>query len=229
MITANRQLARADEFALLIIATSTEWRARCMADIAQVETASGTAKTGSWANGERAITLAIRRQPDANTVATVDAIREVVPKMLAQIPSSVELKFRADRSQSIRDSIHDVKITLGITVALVVLVIFFSHATRWPRSFRRCRCPFLSSAPLAIVYGMGYTLDNISLLAITLAVGLVVDDAIVVLENIVRHMEEGKPPMQARAGGLARNGLHHRVHFALSGGGVHFRFFSCPA
>jgi hydrophobic/amphiphilic exporter-1 (mainly G- bacteria), HAE1 family len=197
VITANRQLARAEEFAQLIIATSAGGASVRLADIAEVEDSVENVRTGSWANGDRAITVTIQRQPNANTVATVDAIREVVPRLLAQMPSSVELKFRNDRSQSIRESIHDVKITLGITVALVVLVIFLFLRHAIATLIPATSLPISLVGTLAIVYWLGYTLDNISLLAITLAVGLVVDDAIVVLENIVRHMEEGMAPMEA--------------------------------
>jgi HAE1 family hydrophobic/amphiphilic exporter-1 len=207
VIAANRQLARAEEFAQLIIASSANGAPVRLADVAQVEDSVENVKSGSWANGERAITLSIRRQPGANTVATVDAIREVLPKLLAQMPSSVELKFRSDRSQSIRDSIHDVKITLGITVVLVVLVIFLFLRHAMATFIPALSLPISLIGTLAIVYGLGYTLDNISLLAITLAVGLVVDDAIVVLENIVRHMEEGKPPMQAALVGSREMGF----------------------
>ncbi len=207
VIAANRQLARAEEFAQLIIATSATGAPVRLADIAAVEDSVENVKSGSWANGERSITLAIRRQPDANTVATVDAIRDTLPKLLAQMPSSVDLSVRADRSQSIRESIHDVKITLGITVALVVLVIFLFLRHAVATLIPAMSLPISLIGTLAIVFGLGYTLDNISLLAITLAVGLVVDDAIVVLENIVRHMEDGMAPMEAALVGAREMGF----------------------
>ncbi|MBL8520354.1 MAG: efflux RND transporter permease subunit [Betaproteobacteria bacterium] len=207
VIAANRQLARAEEFAQLIIATSANGAPVRLADIAAVEDSVENVRSGSWANGERSITLAIRRQPDANTVATVDAIRATLPKLLAQMPSSVELYVRADRSLSIRESIHDVKITLGITVVLVVLVIFLFLRHAVATLIPAMSLPISLIGTLAIVFWMGYTLDNISLLAITLAVGLVVDDAIVVLENIVRHMEDGKPPMEAALVGAREMGF----------------------
>ncbi|MEO8103460.1 MAG: efflux RND transporter permease subunit [Betaproteobacteria bacterium] len=196
VITANRQLARAAEFANLIIATTAAGPVR-LADIAQVEDSVESIKTASWANGERAITMSIRRQPDANTVATVDAVKAMIPKLVAQLPSSVEVKLRNDRSQSIRDAIHDVKLTLSLTVALVVLVIFLFLRHVMATIIPALSLPISLFGTLAVVYWLGYSLDNISLLAITLAVGLVVDDAIVVLENIVRHMEGGMEPMQA--------------------------------
>ncbi len=196
VITANRQLTRAAEFSNLIIASTAAGPVR-LGDIAQVEDSVESVKTASWANGERSITMSIRRQPDANTVTTVDAIKAMLPRLAEQLPSSVEVKLRNDRSQSIRDSIHDVKLTMGLTVVLVVLVIFIFLRNVMATIIPALSLPISLVGTLAIVFWLGYSLDNISLLAITLAVGLVVDDAIVVLENIVRHMEDGMPPMQA--------------------------------
>ena len=196
VITANRQLTRAAEFSNLIIASTPAGPVR-LGDIAQVEDSVESLKTASWANGERAITMSIRRQPDANTVTTVDAIKAMLPRLAEQLPSSVEVKLRNDRSLSIRDSIHDVKLTMGLTVVLVVLVIFVFLRHVMATIIPALSLPISLIGTLAIVYWLGYSLDNISLLAITLAVGLVVDDAIVVLENIVRHMEDGMEPMQA--------------------------------
>ena len=123
VITANRQLTRASEFSTLIIATTAAGPVR-LGDIAQVEDSVESVRTASWANGERAITMSIRRQPDANTVTTVDSIKAMLPRLIEQLPSSVDVKLRNDRSASIRDAIHDVKLTLDLTVVLVMLVIF---------------------------------------------------------------------------------------------------------
>jgi hydrophobic/amphiphilic exporter-1 (mainly G- bacteria), HAE1 family len=197
VITANKQLARAAEFAKLILTTSATGNVVRLGDVAQVEDSVESLKTASWANGERAITMSIQRQPDANTVATVDAIKAMLPRLVAQMPSSVEVKLRNDRSQSIRESIHDVQFTLMLTVGLVVLVIFLFLRHAMATFIPALSLPISLLGTLAIVFWLGYSLDNISLLAITLAVGLVVDDAIVVLENIVRHMEDGMEPFQA--------------------------------
>ena len=196
VITANRQLTRAAEFSQLIIATTASGPVR-LADIAQVEDSVESVKTASWANGERAITMSIRRQPDANTVAVVDSVKAMLPRLVEQLPSSIEIKLRNDRSQSIRDAIHDVQLTLGLTVVLVVLVIFIFLRHAVATLIPTLSLPISLLGTLAVVFWLGYSLDNISLLAITLAVGLVVDDAIVVLENIVRHMEDGMEPMEA--------------------------------
>ncbi|UCV07100.1 efflux RND transporter permease subunit [Dechloromonas denitrificans] len=200
-IQANRQLNNAAAFAKLIVSTSPDGRPVRLADIAEVEDSVESVKTASWANGERAITLSVMRQPGANTVSTVDAIRAAMPGMLAQMPGSIELKLRNDRSQSIRDSIHDVQLTLAITIALVVLVIFLFLRKASATLIPALSLPISLLGTVALMRAFGFSLDNISLLAITLAVGLVVDDAIVMLENIVRHIENGEPPLQAALAG----------------------------
>jgi len=200
-IQANRQLNNAAAFAKLIVSTSPDGRPVRLADIAEVEDSVESVKTASWANGERAITLSVMRQPGANTVSTVDAIRAAIPGLLAQMPGSIELKLRNDRSQSIRDSIHDVQITLAVTVALVVLVIFLFLRKASATLIPALSLPISLLGTVALMRAFGFSLDNISLLAITLAVGLVVDDAIVMLENIVRHIENGEPPLQAALAG----------------------------
>ena len=208
-IQANRQLSNAAAFANLIVATSpavaqggTPSGAQGgnpvrLSDVAVVEDSVESVKTASWANGERAITLSVQRQPGANTVATVDAIKAAMPGLIAQMPSSVQLQLRNDRSVSIRNSIRDVKVTLAITIILVVLVIFLFLRKPAATLIPALSLPISLLGTIALMRAFGYSLDNISLLAITLAVGLVVDDAIVMLENIVRHIEKGVPPLQA--------------------------------
>ena len=197
IIQANRQLDNAAAFAGLVIATSTSGAPVRLSDVATVEDSVESVKTAAWANGERAITLSVQRQPGANTVATVDEIKAAMPKLVAQMPSSVQLKLRNDRSVSIRNSIHDVKITLSITIFLVVLVIFLYLRKATATFIPALTLPISLLGTVALMSAFGYSMDNISLLAITLAVGLVVDDAIVVLENIVRHVELGETPLQA--------------------------------
>jgi HAE1 family hydrophobic/amphiphilic exporter-1 len=197
IIQANRQLKNAAAFANLIVATAPGGAPVRLSDVAAVEDSVESVKTASWANGERAITLSVQRQPGANTVATVDSIKAAFPGLIAQMPSSVQLKLRNDRSVSIRNSIHDVQVTLAITVALVVLVIFLFLRKASATFIPALSLPISLLGTVALMYAFGYSLDNISLLAITLAVGLVVDDAIMVLENIVRHVENGDAPLQA--------------------------------
>ena len=196
-IQANRQLGDAAEFAKLIIATSPSGNPVRLSEVAEVEDSVESVKTASWVNGERAITLSVQRQPGANTVATVDAIKAVIPELIAQMPSSVQLKLTSDRSISIRESIHDVQVTLGITIVLVLLVIFLFLRKASATLIPALSLPISLLGTVALMRVFDYSLDNISLLAITLAVGLVVDDAIVMLENIVRHIEKGMSPLQA--------------------------------
>ncbi|HAY28932.1 MAG TPA: acriflavine resistance protein B, partial [Candidatus Accumulibacter sp.] len=196
-IQANEQLGNAAAFAKLIVATTPAGGPVRLADVAEVEDSVESVKTASWANGERAVTMSIRRQPDANTVATVDEIRAILPRILAQMPSSVSLTLRVDRSLAVRAAIHDVQLTLAVTIALVVLVIFLFLRRASATFIPALSLPISLLGTVAFMRMFGYSLDNISLLAITLAVGLVVDDAIVVLENIVRHIENGEAPLQA--------------------------------
>jgi HAE1 family hydrophobic/amphiphilic exporter-1 len=196
-IQANRQLNNAAEFSKLIVATSPIGNPVQLSEVAEVEDSVESIKTGSWVNGERAITLSVQRQPGSNTVATVDAIKAAIPELVAQMPSSVQLKLTSDRSVSIRESIHDVQVTLAITIALVLLVIFLFLRKASATLIPALSLPISLLGTVAMMRVFNYSLDNISLLAITLAVGLVVDDAIVVLENIVRHIEKGMLPLQA--------------------------------
>jgi HAE1 family hydrophobic/amphiphilic exporter-1 len=200
-IQANKQLTQASQFANLIIATLPNGNTVRLDEVAEVEDSVENIKTASWANGERAISLSIQRQPDANTVATVDAVKAALPGMLAQMPSSISLDIRNDRSISIRDAVHDVKITLAITAFLVVLVIYLFLRSPWATIIPTLSLPISLIGTLALMRALGLSLDNVSLLGITLAVGLVVDDAVVMLENIVRHVEEGMEPFEAAVRG----------------------------
>jgi HAE1 family hydrophobic/amphiphilic exporter-1 len=206
-IQANRQMTRAAEFQRIIVATLPGGQTVRLEDVADVEDSVESVKTASWANGERAITLSIQRQPDANTVATVDSIKAAIPGLVDQMPGSVKLSIRNDRSVSIREAIHDVKVTLSITVVLVVLVIFLFLRHPTATIIPALSLPISLMGTIALMKGLGYTLDNVSLLGITLAVGLVVDDAIVMLENIVRHVDAGDPPMKAALRGSKEMGF----------------------
>ncbi|MEO8060395.1 MAG: efflux RND transporter permease subunit, partial [Burkholderiales bacterium] len=176
-------------------------------DVASVEDSFETVKTFASFNGERSISLAVLRQPDANTVQVVDAVRAALPGFQSQLPQSVKVSLVNDRSVSIRAALHDVTLTMLGTIVLVVLVIFL-----FLRRFVATMIPTLSLpvslvGAISLLWAFGYTLDNISLLGITLAVGLVVDDAIVMLENIMRHVEEGVPPFQAALRGSREVGF----------------------
>ncbi|MEO5692761.1 MAG: efflux RND transporter permease subunit [Usitatibacter sp.] len=206
-IEANRQLAHAADFARIIVATLPNGATVRLDDIADVQDSVESVKAASWADGERAITLLVRRQPDANTVATVDAIKAALPGLIAQMPSSVQLSVRNDRSVSIRSAIHDVKVTLGITAFLVVLVIYLFLRRPSATIIPALSLPISLIGTLALMKALDLSLDNVSLLGITLAVGLVVDDAIVMLENIVRHIEDGMEPFEAAIRGSREVGF----------------------
>jgi HAE1 family hydrophobic/amphiphilic exporter-1 len=164
-------------------------------------------KIASWYNDTRAIVLAIQRQPGTNTVEVVNRIRELLPVLRAAIPASVDLAVLYDRSASIRDSVNDVKFTLFLAVCLVVLVIFLFLRNLSATVIPSLALPFSIVGTFSIMYLLGYSLDNLSLMALTLAVGFVVDDAIVMLENIVRHMEEGEGVLEAAIKGSKEIGF----------------------
>ncbi|MEN6447498.1 MAG: efflux RND transporter permease subunit [Syntrophaceae bacterium] len=158
-------------------------------------------KSASWFNDERAIVLAIQRQPGTNTVAVVQAIKDILPSYQALIPAAMNLNIMYDRSQSIKESIRDVQITLIIALILVVLVIFLFLRNLSATIIPSLALPMSIVGTFAVMYLAGFNLDNLSLMALTLCVGFVVDDAIVMLENIIRHMEHGESPRDAAFNG----------------------------
>jgi HAE1 family hydrophobic/amphiphilic exporter-1 len=195
-LQANQQLKSAKEFADLVI-NSRDGLVVRLRDVATVEDSVESTKSGSWANGEPSIVLAVQRQPNANTVAVVDAVKATLPQFKSQMPASIDVQVLNDRSTSIREAIHDVNLTLLLTIALVVLVIFLFLKRLSATMIPVLSLPISLVGCCALMYWLGYSLNNISLLGITIAVGLVVDDAIVMLENIVRHMEDGMEPLAA--------------------------------
>ncbi len=205
-LQANRQLRNAAEFADLIVASrgGSEVRLR---DVATVEDSFETVKTRATLNGETSISLGVLRQPDANTVKVVDAVRAAVPEFESQLPASVKLTVVNDRSTSIRNALHDVSLTLMGTIVLVVLVIFLFLRRVVATLIPTLSLPVSLLGAIALLWAFGYSLDNISLLGLTLAVGLVVDDAIVMLENIMRHVEEGMAPFEAALKGSREVGF----------------------
>ena len=164
-------------------------------------------RVASWFNDKRAVILGVQRQPGANVVQVVDAIKEVLPTLREQIPGSIKLDVFFDRTQSIRESTHDVQLTLIGTIVLVILVIFLFLRNVSATIIPSLALPMSIMGTFAVMYLLDYSLDNLSLMALTLAVGFVVDDAIVVLENIVRHMEEGEPPYEAAVKGAKEIGF----------------------
>ena len=195
-IYANPQMIKAQEYANLIIAQRNGSPIR-LSDVAVVSESYELVKSLATYMNERAIIIAILRQPSANTVKVVDGIKAMLPKFAEQMPASIQVNLLNDRSTSIKESIHDVNYTLALTIALVVLVIFLFLKHVSATVIPALSLPVSLIGAFFLLYWLGYSLDNISLLGITLAVGLVVDDSIVVLENIMRHVEDGMAPLKA--------------------------------
>ncbi|MEH2298147.1 MAG: efflux RND transporter permease subunit [Nostoc sp.] len=164
-------------------------------------------KLASWYNNTRAIILTIQRQPGTNTVQVVDTIKKLLPNLRSQIPASVKIGVLYDASQSIRDSVDDVRFTLILTIGLVILVIFLFLRNLSATVIPSLALPVSLIGTFAVMYLLHYSLDNLSLMALTLSVGFVVDDAIVMLENIVRHMEMGERPLEAALNGSREIGF----------------------
>ena len=206
VLQANKQMSSAREFADLIISNKGGIPVR-LRDVAKVQDSVETIKSWATLNGENSITLAIQRQPGANTVRVVDAVKTALPELKSQMPESVSLTPVNDRSLSIRHALEDVTLTLIGTIVLVVLVIFLFLRRFVATVIPALSLPISLVGAVALLWGLNYSLDNISLLGLTLAVGLVVDDAIVVLENIIRHVEDGVPPFQAALRGAREVGF----------------------
>jgi len=205
-VEANGQLQNAAEFRPMVIAYRNGAPVR-LQDVGQVLDDVQDNKSAAWYNGSRSIILAIQRQPGTNTVAVASRVRNVMANLRQQLPASVDLRLRYDRSDSIRASLNDVRFTLLLTLCLVVLVIFLFLRNLSATVIPSLALPFSLVGTFAVMYQLGYSLDNLSMMALTLCVGFVVDDAIVMLENIVRHMEHGKPAMQAAYEGAREVGF----------------------
>lgn len=201
-VNADTQRTNADEFRTLIIATP-GGRVVRLGDVADVQDSIENKQQGSWLDGQPTIAVAVYRQPDANTVDVVDRVNAQIPQLEANLPAGMHLKVVNDASNSIREAVWDVQKTLAITIALVVLVIYLFLRRFWATMIPALAVPLSIVATFGFMYWLNLSIDNISLLALTLAVGLVVDDAIVMLENIVRYVEEGMSPFEAAIKGSA--------------------------
>jgi len=205
-VQASGQLQNASDFGNLIVS----WRDGApvrLKDLGQVIDDVQNNKVASWVRGQRAIVLAIQRQPGTNTVQVAYRVQVLLNQLKPQLPASVEFFSLYDRSVSIRNSVKDVQFTLLLTFALVVLVIFLFLKNLPATVIPSLALPFSIVGTFAVMSRLGYNLDNLSLMALTLSVGFVVDDAIVMLENIHRHMELGKPPLQAALDGSREIGF----------------------
>ncbi|OLB20462.1 MAG: acriflavine resistance protein B [Acidobacteriales bacterium 13_2_20CM_55_8] len=210
VVQASGQLKKAIDYEPLIVAYRNGAPVR-LKDLGSVVDGVENDKTASWfydSKGlRRAIILAIQRQPGTNTVEVVDSIKALLPSFRTVMPPSVDVATLYDRSVSIRSSVNDVKFTLFLALVLVILVIFLFLRNLSATAIPSMALPMSIVGTFAIMYLLGYSLDNLSLMALTLSVGFVVDDAIVMLENIVRHMEMGEPPMQAAFSGAREIGF----------------------
>jgi multidrug efflux pump len=205
-INANDQLVTVPDYTNLIVSYKNGAPVR-LGDVAKVVDSAENVKLGAWANMKPAIILNVQRQPGANVIATVDAIKQRLPELQASLPQSIHMAVLSDRTNGIRASVEHVQIELVLAVVLVVLVIFaFLHSVR-ATVIASLAVPISLVGTFGVMYLLGYSLNNLSLMALTIATGFVVDDAIVMIENISRYVEEGEPPMEAALKGAAQIGF----------------------
>src|SRR6186997_1843389 len=205
-LQASGQMDKAADYSKIVVA----WRNGSpvkLDEVAKIYESVENDKIATWLNGERAVVLAIQKQPDANTVAVVDAVLAKLPALRAQIPPSVTMQVMMDRSVSIRQAVADVEETLLIAVGLVILVIFLFLRSASATFIPALAVPISLFGTCAVMYALDYSINNMTLLALTLSVGFVGDDAIVMLENIVRHIEHGMRPFEAALKGAREIGF----------------------
>jgi HAE1 family hydrophobic/amphiphilic exporter-1 len=205
-INTNDQLMKPDAYNALVIAYRNGAPVR-ISDIGRAIDGPENDLLAGWQDKHPAIILAVQRQPGANVIATVDHIKASLPRLEASIPAAIKVSILSDRTQTIRASVSDVQFTLMLTVALVVMVIFLFLRNVWATVIPAVTVPLSLVGTFGVLYVLGYSLDNLSLMALTIAVGFVVDDAIVVIENIVRYLEEGETAMQAALKGAGQIGF----------------------
>jgi HAE1 family hydrophobic/amphiphilic exporter-1 len=205
-LRANDQPQDAEAFGNLVVGGRAQSPIR-LNEVAEVVDGVQNERVASWRNGKRALVLAVQRQPDANTVEVVDGVRESLPALRAALPPGAGLDVMLDRSRSIRSAVHDVQESLVIAIGLVVLVCFLFLRRLSATLIPTVAVPISLGVTFGLMWAMGYGIDNVTLLGLTIAVGLVVDDAIVMLEAVVRHIEEGVPPFQAAIRGAREIGF----------------------
>jgi hydrophobic/amphiphilic exporter-1 (mainly G- bacteria), HAE1 family len=205
-IYANDQLLEAQDWNDVIIAYRNGAPLR-IRDIGQAIAGPEDMKTAAWADGKRGVFLVIFKQPGANVIDTVDRIKAQLPRLVAAIPPAIKIKIVSNQTLTIRAAVEDVQITLLITIVLVILVIFIFLRSFWATVIPAVTVPLALLGACALLWAFGYTLDNLSLMALTIAVGFVVDDAIVMLENITRYIEHGEEPRDAAFKGASEIGF----------------------
>ena len=205
-IYANDQLPQSKDWNDVIIAYRNGGPLR-IRDIGQAVSGPEDAKQAAWANGQRGVFLVVFKQPGANVIDTVDKIKAQLPRLVASIPPTIKVSVLSDRTQTIRAAVADVQFTLMLTIALVVMVIFIFLRSVWATIIPSVTVPLALLGACALMWTFGYTLDNLSLMALTISVGFVVDDAIVMLENISRYIEQGEDPFAAALKGAGEIGF----------------------
>ena len=205
-LNTNDQLLEPDKYADLVIAYLNGSPVR-VRDVGRAISAPENDLIAGWFNQKRAVILAVQRQPGANVIETVARVKAMLPVLQASIPSAIKVDIISDRTQTIRASVDDVQFTLLLTVALVVMVIFIFLRNLWATIIPAVTVPLSLIGTFAVLYELGYSLDNLSLMALSIAVGFVVDDAVVEIENIVRHIEEGLSPYEAALKGSGEIGF----------------------
>jgi HAE1 family hydrophobic/amphiphilic exporter-1 len=205
-IYANDQMLDSKDWNDVIVAYRNGGPLR-IRDIGKAVTGPEDAKQAAWANGKRGVFLVVYKQPGANVIDTVDKIKSLLPRLVAAIPPAIQIGIISDRTQTIRAAVEDVQYTLLLTIALVVMVIFVFLRSFWATVIPTVTVPLALLGACALMWVFGYTLDNLSLMALTIAVGFVVDDAIVMLENITRYIEEGEKPLAAAFKGSSEIGF----------------------
>jgi HAE1 family hydrophobic/amphiphilic exporter-1 len=205
-IYANDQLTASKDWNDVIIAYRNGGPLR-IRDIGQAVSGPEDNKQAAWANGKRGVFLVIFKQPGANVIETVDKIKAELPRLVAAIPPAIHINIISDRTTTIRAAVEDVQFTLLVTIALVVMVIFLFLRSFWATVIPTVTVPLALLGACSLMWVFGYTLDNLSLMALTIAVGFVVDDAIVMLENITRYVEQGEKPLAAAFKGASEIGF----------------------
>ena len=205
-LNTNDQLLKPEAYDNLIVAYRSGSPVR-ISDVGKAIEGPENDLIAGWYNKQRAIILSIQREPGANVIETVDRIQALLPQLEASIPPSIKLNVVSDRTQTIRASVNDVQFTLMLTIVLVVMVIFVFLRNFWATIIPAITVPLALIGTFAVLYELNYSLDNLSLMALSIAVGFVVDDAVVVIENIVRHLEEGSSPMEAALKGAGEIGF----------------------
>jgi len=205
-IMATGQLKNATQFRNMVVANRNGAPIH-LGDLGRVYDGIQNTRNAGWYNGDRAIVLAVQRQPGTNTVTVANAVKAALDELRPSLPPSVNVVLRYDRSEGIQESVHDVKVTLIIALVLVVMVIFVFLRNVTATLIPSLTLPMAIVGTFSVMYALDFSIDNLSLMALTLAVGFVVDDAIVMLENIVRHLERGQPPREAALDGAEEVGF----------------------